>query len=207
MTFDEPRRSGRSERKRTAMLDAAQALFLTEGYERTSVDAIAARAEVSKRTVYDHFGDKQRVYFAVVDRVAAALMTSLRAAVAEELPDGCDLAPSLLAFVRRVATKTFPSSEYALFRRLVSATGGPPRLPEAMRSRPEDLLVERMDTFAQAGEITAPDPRRAAEHLIALTFLLALDTTDGDLQPDVDALLSDGVDAFLRAYRRPRAER
>ena len=47
---------------------AALDLFSRDGYERTSVDAISAQAGVSKRTVYNHFGDKESLFLAVVQQ-------------------------------------------------------------------------------------------------------------------------------------------
>ena len=41
-------------------------LFLRDGYARTSVDAIAAEAGVSKRTIYNHYGDKESLFLSVV---------------------------------------------------------------------------------------------------------------------------------------------
>jgi AcrR family transcriptional regulator len=45
---------------------AATALFLSRGYEGTSMDDVAALAEVSKPTVYKHFADKERLFYAIV---------------------------------------------------------------------------------------------------------------------------------------------
>ena len=45
---------------------AALVLFARDGYERTSVDAIAAEAGVSKRTVYSHYGDKENLFLLVL---------------------------------------------------------------------------------------------------------------------------------------------
>ena len=50
---------GRSARKRRAILEAATTRFLRNGYRGTSMDEIAARAAVSKQTVYKHFADKE----------------------------------------------------------------------------------------------------------------------------------------------------
>ncbi|MFF8814519.1 TetR/AcrR family transcriptional regulator [Streptomyces pactum] len=51
-------------------------VFLREGYQRASVDTIADAARVSKQTVYNHFGDKERLFIAAVEgerrRVAEA---------------------------------------------------------------------------------------------------------------------------------------
>ena len=58
---------GRSARKRQTILSAGRDLFLSNGYQGTSVDQIAASAEVSKQTVYKHFGDKHELLLAIVN--------------------------------------------------------------------------------------------------------------------------------------------
>src|ERR671922_1115597 len=56
----------RSTRKRTAILEAATALFLRNGYRGTSMDEIAALAGVSKQTVYKAFSDKESLFSEIV---------------------------------------------------------------------------------------------------------------------------------------------
>lgn len=51
-----------TDRKRSAILAAAAEQFRTHGYENASVDSIAALAEVSKRTVYNHFPSKDVLF-------------------------------------------------------------------------------------------------------------------------------------------------
>lgn len=51
-----------TDRKRSAILAAAAEQFRTHGYENASVDSIAALAEVSKRTVYNHFPSKETLF-------------------------------------------------------------------------------------------------------------------------------------------------
>lgn len=51
------------------ILDSAKALFLESGFERTSMDAVAARAKTSKRSLYAHFPTKDALFLAVIDRV------------------------------------------------------------------------------------------------------------------------------------------
>ena len=105
----------------------------------------------------------------------------------------------MLAFVRRVATETFGSSEYALYRKLLAASGPPGALTG--RDNPETLLVNRMASFDRAGVLHAPDAKRAAEHFVALTFLIALDALEKKADAAaLDNVLADGVDAFIRAY-------
>lgn len=51
-----------TDRKRSAILAAAAEQFRQHGYEAASMDGIAALAEVSKRTVYNHFGSKEDLF-------------------------------------------------------------------------------------------------------------------------------------------------
>lgn len=69
---------------RTAVLDAARRLFVTKGFEATSIDEIARASESSNGAVYHHFRDKQEI-FAEVFRSAQASV--LEAAVASMPPD------------------------------------------------------------------------------------------------------------------------
>src|SRR5579862_5522424 len=69
-----PRRGGRpskqqAERIEDEILDAAADLFFAEGYGAASIEAIAKRARISKRTFYHRFNDKAEVFKAVVHRV------------------------------------------------------------------------------------------------------------------------------------------
>lgn len=198
-----------SPQKRGRILEAASALFLTEGYERTSVDAISARAEVSKRTVYDYFGDKEAVFTAVVEAANESLMASVQAALESEVTDGRDLGAALLGFARRIATDTFSSSAYVVLRKLLVTEAARFPLPgQPPGDTPETRIAERFAALTRAGRLDAPNALRAAEHFVALTFLLALDHLgqnswrelgSGDVA-EIDPILVDGVAVFLRAY-------
>ena len=52
--------------KRAAILAAAKRLFPQQGFEGTSMDAIANAAGVSKLTVYSHYTDKETLFVAAV---------------------------------------------------------------------------------------------------------------------------------------------
>ncbi len=68
--------------RREQLLTVSRGLFAEKGFEGTSVEEIAARAEVSKPVVYEHFGGKEGVYAVVVDREVQALTTALTGALA-----------------------------------------------------------------------------------------------------------------------------
>jgi TetR/AcrR family transcriptional repressor of mexJK operon len=200
-----PGRRRRSEAKKAAILDAAEALFTSEGYERTSVDVIAARAGVSKRTVYDHYADKETIFLRVLERVNETLVATVRAAIEQELVPGRDVRDALTAFGCRIVDRAFASSEYLAFRRLIGQRQSVPGLPEAVRDRPERMLEERFAGLAAEGAIRATDPALAARHFTALTISLALEAVTNRPEPtqppELGTIITDGVDAFLRAYR------
>jgi TetR/AcrR family transcriptional regulator, mexJK operon transcriptional repressor len=54
---------------RDRILEVATELFLTEGYGSTSIEAVAGRARISKRTFYHRFDDKAALFAAVVHRI------------------------------------------------------------------------------------------------------------------------------------------
>ncbi|MGO9424220.1 MAG: TetR/AcrR family transcriptional regulator, partial [Steroidobacteraceae bacterium] len=56
-------------RLRERILVAGTKLFLAEGYGSTTIEAVARRARVSKRTFYDRFDDKSALFAAVVHRI------------------------------------------------------------------------------------------------------------------------------------------
>jgi len=68
--------------RRLQLLDTGRELFARKGFEATSIEEIAARAEVSKPVVYEHFGSKDGLYALVVDREMQLLLNRFTTALA-----------------------------------------------------------------------------------------------------------------------------
>jgi len=60
--------------RRRQLLDIGRELFAQKGFQATSIEEVAARADVSKPVVYEHFGGKEGLYAVVVDREMEALL-------------------------------------------------------------------------------------------------------------------------------------
>ena len=96
--------------RRRQVLDAAIAVFSEEGLHGASMDAIAARAGVSKPSVYAHGGTKDELFATCLAREAERLVTAMTAAVGpgvgEEGPDDAEgrLFRALRAFFHAVTT-------------------------------------------------------------------------------------------------------
>lgn len=70
-----------SEERREQLIGVARTLFAQRGFEGTSVEEIAATAQVSKPVVYEHFGGKEGLYAVVVDREVRRLHDMIRTAL------------------------------------------------------------------------------------------------------------------------------
>jgi len=92
--------------RRRQVLDAAVAVFSEEGFHGASMDAVAARAGVSKPLVYAHGGSKEELFAACLHREAERLLRSVQTAAGA--PDGEPLARlrrALRAFFHALTTR------------------------------------------------------------------------------------------------------
>ncbi|NEK60009.1 TetR/AcrR family transcriptional regulator [Geodermatophilus sabuli] len=196
-------------RSRAAIVEAATGLFLERGYVDTSVDDIAARAAVSKRTVYNNFTDKERLFTDIVLGVTATA-ERFAAELAAALADVDDVSGALHDLAREhLASVTRP--QVVRLRRLISAESGrfPDLAREYHRRAPERVIVALAGALAGLGGrglLRVPDPRRAAEHLAFLVVGATLDRVmfegEAAVPPaaELEALARDGVEVFLSAY-------
>src|SRR5436853_5157342 len=70
--------------RRQQLLNVARALFAEKGFDGTSIEEIAHRANVSKPVVYEHFGGKEGIYAVVVDREVGRLLAMATQVLAGE---------------------------------------------------------------------------------------------------------------------------
>jgi TetR/AcrR family transcriptional regulator, mexJK operon transcriptional repressor len=195
-----------SDCKREAIARAAFTLFASDGYDRTSVDAIAAEAGVSKRTVYSHFGDKESLFLSVVRDTYDAMLARI-AEIVERTAWDRDLLAALTSCVSKVTRSIVRAPERStLVRLLMSEAPHFPALIDLLHTR--KIAAQFTAPLAQltaAGRLSADNPLQAAEHLSALTFgqvsarslMGTVPLGDGETA----RLLSSGVEVFLRAYQ------
>lgn len=83
MTIDsrEQRRERERQQRREDILDAAERVFLTKGYERCTMEDIASAAGLSRALLYVYFRDKSAMLRALMLRAAEALLARFRAAI------------------------------------------------------------------------------------------------------------------------------
>lgn len=169
-TVSEPRR-GRID-KREAILAAAFVVFAREGYRAASVDTVATEAGVAKHTIYNHFGDKEKLFLAAVQGLADDALAKNLAAVELLREDGDDLSAVLEKVGRRLAECYCEERSWALRRLLQAEVLRMPQLLEIVQDgtsdKVRDALADRLARLALAGRLRITDPTTAAEHFAAL---------------------------------------
>ncbi|MEU9038674.1 TetR/AcrR family transcriptional regulator [Streptomyces sp. NPDC048352] len=204
--------------KRIALAKAACAVFGREGYARASVDALAAAAGVSTRTLYNHFpGGKAELFATVVTWTSAEVRDAQTARLHALLdparpPHPDNLERDLTALARAmVGVMSEHSDHFALVRHIHAEVGHvPAEVLEAWKDagpRPvAAALAEALTGLAAAGLIDVHgDAELAGAHLMALSAHQIVQQSHYGLLPlpeeENDRLLTGGVAAFLRAYR------
>jgi AcrR family transcriptional regulator len=155
--------------RREQLVEVGRSLFAEKGFDGTSIEEIAARANVSKPVVYEHFGGKEGLYAVVVDREMSDLLNRLTLA----LTDGH---PRELAEQATLALLTYIEEETDGFRILSrdstagATTGAFSSLLNDIASQVEYVLVRE---FGQRGI----DTGNAAMYAQMLVGMVALTGT------------------------------
>ncbi|MCU0711065.1 MAG: TetR/AcrR family transcriptional regulator [Pirellula sp.] len=156
-----------TDRKRADILDAAITCFSENGFDNASMDAIASQANVSKRTVYNHFSSKDTLFMAIVNK----LKENATLAVPLVYKGDESLAPQLTRFCHGVIEFHCQSESRALARILVSRFIRSPQLGHEMFGNGKifELRLSHWIVSAQADErLVSFDIALGAKQLIAM---------------------------------------
>jgi AcrR family transcriptional regulator len=148
--------------------EAAIEAFVDNGFEGTTMEAVAAAAGITKRTLYAKYADKQALFAAVIPRTLADMPFL---GVAIEVPDG-DLTNSLCQLARQIIERLVDPTAVRL-RRLAMLEAD--RIAELDPVEGADMwstsllsIVHLLATHAEAGEIVADDLEVAADLFLAM---------------------------------------
>ncbi|WP_410675226.1 TetR family transcriptional regulator [Amycolatopsis sp. cmx-4-68] len=203
-------RERKKQRTREALIDAAQALFCTHGFEATTIDQIAESVEVSSRTFFRYFSSKEDVALALADEQITAVLKAFAAQPAD-LPVLTAMKTAAVEVVRTYETDArFPG-----LQDLISVN---PALAAARIERATARFDEVARLIgARMGVDPAVDPR---PYLVASVALCAVQTAvvawraagrqapESELTGQAFDLLSTGLDypaAPTVTGRRPEA--
>lgn len=172
----------RRDRTRSALTTAALELFRTKGYDATTVDEIAAAADVSPRTFFHHFATKEEVLFGGHEERRRQLISTLEARLETE-PVWKAVSSAMMTVVD--AFQTDP----AFFRERASLYGREPGLRAAVLSI-NDRLVNDMTEVLAARLACRPGD---------LTPRIIATLANGAMRSAIDSWVSSRTGADLRA--------
>ena len=194
--------------KRLSIIDAAACVFCREGFGGTNIDMIAVQANVSRQTVYNHHGDKEKLFQAVVREVTERINADIFDTLATFPDRPTDLEADLTAFAVRLTRNCICNRDGKFLRKLIQSEGE--RYPELFAdwrvngpAKVWSALAARFARLALSGHLDLDDPDLAARQFLALvnadlqTAMLLGDDMDDDF---LVASAKNAVRTFLRAY-------
>jgi TetR/AcrR family transcriptional repressor of mexJK operon len=197
--------SPREDQLRERLLNAATEVFLEKGFASTSVDEIAARAKASKVTFYHHFGNKEKLFEAIVMRLNSTMFRGFEDALEADVP----MEQALHRFMKQMAEMLYTDQAVKLVRVLHAEAARFPELAEifdkAGPQRAHALLAEYFKLQIRKGHMLRVDPLTAADHLIHMSLgeafrrvLLGLVSTPSP--KDVDRRINAALKVFMKAF-------
>ncbi len=181
--------------------EAAEAIFLRDGYAAARMDDVAHLAGMSKRTLYQHFPSKAALFEAVMEDCLLPFKHDV------PLEEGVDLACALRNILLALMRHLFQPRQVAIFRLIIGEVKRSPELADAFhRAGPgkgTGALEYRLDAEIAAGRLALPDAREAARMLLGMAIgasqmFLLLGLQGPPTEAEMEQRVCDAVDVFLR---------
>ncbi|WP_425063139.1 TetR/AcrR family transcriptional regulator [Pyruvatibacter mobilis] len=174
---------------RSAVIEAATALFGTNGFDDTKMDDIVAKAGVAKGGIYHHFKNKHEIFEAVFEAVAAEIAAEMRQEIAPGQPPLDVLKQSATGFFRLCAEP---------LRRRIFLQDGPAVLGHEAWHRIDahhfgGLVTSALGEAMEAGAIR-PQPLKSLSRVMLGGIQAA--ALDCAAQDDFDAAAKDYLSVF-----------
>ncbi|HZG09023.1 MAG TPA: TetR/AcrR family transcriptional regulator [Allosphingosinicella sp.] len=188
--------------KREAILDAAAARFLEDGYSACSIEGIAAQAGVSKVTIYNQFGGKEELFRAAIERECDAIRRKLLFD-----GDGEPIRDRLLRFGLEMHAFLFRPEMRQFERSVAAETERDPAVGraflEAGPRRIKDALAALLIRSRERGELQFEDADLVAEQFAGMVKGMA--EVEWRFAGEYDAAKSaarveNAVETIMRAY-------
>jgi AcrR family transcriptional regulator len=205
-----PRKS--SPGKREAILRASRQVFGRVGYLGASIDVIATEADVSTRTIYNHFESKEQLFATVLTDSSRQVAAAHEAIIERHLGNGVTAENIETALMKLAREWHKPQPEFAEHFALVGRINAegeefPRELltawQEAGPLRVQRALAAHMARLAEHGLLHIEDAEFAAQHyavLVTNTWGRDRTGTREQTQDQTDEIAEAGVRAFLYGH-------
>ena len=190
------------------IVQAASEAFFRDGFALTSIESIAAAANVSKVTVYNRFGTKEALFVAAV----AKECDTMREGLAGAMDSSGDIREQLTCFATNMTRFLEREEITRLEAHLAVETQHNPELGklflDAGPRRLHNVLTELLDRAVAKGALAIDDTRQAAEHFAGMVKGLAdMDRRFLQRHPDHHAQTKKRIDGAVELFlngSRPR---
>lgn len=195
-----------AERLGHRIVDVATELFFTLGYGATTIEAVARRAGIAKRTLYHRFENKPALLRAVVHHT----IERLRPPADVPLVRGTNLRDNLRGLAALILRAALSPSAIALHRLIVAESRRFPHLATAVtrqgaRNEAIRLIAGVLERDAAMGNITLDNPAFAARQFLHMVIAEPQARAMGLGTPmtaaEIDAWSRDVVNLFLNGCR------
>jgi len=197
-----------TDKKNHQIIEAAILEFQERGYSGASMDRISQRANVSKRTVYNHFESKEALFKAINQCLADRLNEALEIPYERDMGTREQLTRLGWAEGHLLIDPCFMS----MARMIMSETIRNPDLAADMNSKMTKLIVfeEFMAKATADGKLNAPEPKLAAEQFLGLIksqgFYPNIHAGRPATRDDITAIIDNSVEMILAKYGVPGEE-
>ncbi|MFC2015892.1 TetR/AcrR family transcriptional regulator [Chloroflexota bacterium] len=182
---------------RERILDSAAQVFAEQGYARATTRALAAAAGVNEVTLFRHFGSKQALFAAVIDRHAApALTTAMEAQLTG------DYRQDLMTFATHLTRAVIERRETV--RLMLCEAAHFPELRDILVQNPRQLrrvLAGYLKEQMARGRVRPLHPEVVAQAFWGMFFAygISVGLLDEPVDPElaIDELIAQFVDIFV----------
>lgn len=195
----------RSEQKRREIMSAARALFMTEGYDETGMEAVAREASVSTATLYAHFPGKAELFRIMVEEMIAEIGDDVRRGA--EAKGGARA--RLTAFAKAYAAFCANPGTRAVLRVVCTERRRFSASAEAAQTRARELIggaaIRLIKDLTDEGALAVQKPSWAASQLLGMiehaTLVYGMVCGDeAQVARPLNAICEDAVTTFLARY-------
>jgi TetR/AcrR family transcriptional repressor of mexJK operon len=170
-----------------ALLAEARAVFLEHGYTSTTMDEVAARARISKSSLYREHRSKSALYAAVVSDWAASGRDAMRPAL-DRLSDDSDVERGLTQLAEAMLRAMLSPVVVEMRRLVVNEAKSQPQVAGAYLKESWDRniagLAEALEGMHHRGRLSIDDARAAAEDFTWLVVGSPLNSALLGVQPN-----------------------
>lgn len=154
--------------KSEAILKAAKALFLKLGYSETTMDAIAARARMTKQTVYSYYANKEVLFTAMILSLCEQKTPTGQRQIADNIPFETLLTEMGLKILNLITS----AEVLATTKLVISESDRYPKLSRLYYEKGTQEIVhivaEFLDAQNKRGVVTIPNTQSAASYFLAM---------------------------------------